>query len=247
MVDWYPHEWADSAPWSPPTRLFDGFPVAEPQFSETSSPPFFNLAPCDAPIASEAAAKAYRAKRSFQAQYPTYPTHPDHAQEAPSFIQDMRHLKAQLACTHAIFLVQRHIRRDTQDRQRAREEVETRFHNAMYPLRTNAYLSAWLDVPARTLSNEEEPQSTTAGGSGNNTGEWDGGAGWGDGRWGSGWGDVSGWVNTVPRLGCSQYRPLCHGRRNMGRTFRMPRTLHRRPKMTRLLWARRVYAYVSKF
>ncbi|KAJ7642536.1 hypothetical protein B0H17DRAFT_1216399 [Mycena rosella] len=240
MVDWYPYEWADSAPWSPPTRLFDGFPVADPQFSETLSPPLFNLAPCDAPIASEAAAEAYHAKRSFQGLYPTYPTHPDHVQETPSFIQDMCHLKAQLACAHAIFLVRRHIRRDTQDRQRAQDEAEARFHNAKLSvsLRTNAYLSAWLDVPARTLSDvgsiyplfvwgdtvqEEEPQSMTAGGLGDNAGEWDGGL---DGAMADG---------------------AVDGAITMGRTFCMPRTLRHRPKMTRLLWARRVYAYVSKF
>ncbi|KAJ7802263.1 hypothetical protein B0H13DRAFT_1931964 [Mycena leptocephala] len=85
-------------------------------------------------------------KTDFWGKYPHWPLHPARAAQTTQFQRDMAFLLGQLACTQAIYITMVRIT-EGETYLRDREEAAAAVHaEAMGPLLTDNYLSAWFNI-----------------------------------------------------------------------------------------------------
>ncbi|KAJ7702936.1 hypothetical protein B0H16DRAFT_1831135 [Mycena metata] len=108
-------------------------------------------------------------KLDFWLRYPTKPPHPERVSESDRFVRDLAKLRAQLACSYAVFLIRRHrqVNIDADAAQAAACVEAAAAETATYlaSLAADDYLAAWLGLSVadvETLGITDMPPLTPA-------------------------------------------------------------------------------------
>ncbi|KAJ7863882.1 hypothetical protein B0H13DRAFT_2353932 [Mycena leptocephala] len=186
----------DRDPHRPPPRITKhGAAVPGHEFYEFSSPFYDFTVPYDPILFAQFDWEERELKRDFQRKYQVSPPHPARSSHSPEFLTDTACLIGHLACAWAIFL-----RRNTAWCES--QVVEQVLQDAMSPLLTHEYLSAWLGIRTCAVArkgvlwswnhgpydDDEEEQtwgSLSANTAAGTLSTWDSSSGW-DGDW-DGW------------------------------------------------------------